>query len=84
MNKITVIAPKEGITLEEEPSGGAVIKNLSANAETQKTKRIRFLAWEDPLEQEWPSPHQYSCLGTPADRESWQATVLGITDTGHD
>ena len=24
------------------------------------------------------NPLQYSCLGNPADREAWQATVLGV------
>ena len=25
------------------------------------------------------NPSQYSCLGSPVDREAWQATVCGIT-----
>ena len=27
---------------------------------------------------------QYSCLENPMDRESWQATVLGVIRVGHD
>ena len=29
-------------------------------------------------------PLQYSCLGNPMNRESWQATVHGLQRFGHD
>ena len=29
------------------------------------------------------NPLQYSCLGNPMDRGSWQATVHGVTRVGH-
>ena len=30
------------------------------------------------------SPLQYSCLGNPMDRGTWQATIHGVTRVGHD
>ena len=30
------------------------------------------------------NPLQYSCLGSPMDREVWQATVLGLQSFRHD
>ena len=39
---------------------------------------VRFLAWEDPLEEGMGKPLQYSCLDNPMDKGAWQATVRGI------
>ena len=30
------------------------------------------------------NPLQYSCLGSPMDREAWKATVNGVVRVGHD
>ena len=30
------------------------------------------------------NPLQYSCLGNPMDRGTWQATVHGVARVGHD
>ena len=29
-------------------------------------------------------PRQYACLEHPMDRGAWRATVLGVTESGHD
>ena len=42
--------------------------------ETQETW-VQSLGWEDPLKNEIL---QYSCLGNPMDRGTWQATVYGV------
>ena len=42
--------------------------------ETQETQ-VPSLGWEDFLKKETGSPLQYSCLGNPADRGAWRATV---------
>ena len=39
---------------------------------------------EDPLEKGIGNQLQYSGLENPMDRESWQATVLGVIRVGHD
>ena len=52
---------------------GSVIKHLPV---MQKTC-VQSLRWEDPLEEEMTTL-QYSCLGSPMDRGSWQATVHGV------
>ena len=44
--------------------------------ETQETW-VQSLGWEDPLKNEIL---QYSCLGNPMDRGTWQATVYGVTE----
>ena len=37
--------------------------------------QVWSLNQEDPMEKENDNPHQYSCLGNPVDRGTWQATV---------
>ena len=40
--------------------------------------QIRFLDWDDPLEEVMDNPLQYSCLENPMDRGAWRATVHGV------
>ena len=63
-----------GFLLKQGLPGGAVIKNLPANA--GGTGSI-------PGSGRFPgggngTPLQYSCLGNPTDRGAWQATVHGV------
>ena len=51
------------------------VKNLPAMQETW----VRFLAWEDPLEEGMGKPLQYSCLDNPMDKGTWWVTVHGVT-----
>ena len=44
--------------------------------ETQETW-VQSLGWEDPLKNEIL---QYSCLGNPMDRGTWQATAPEISE----
>ena len=55
--------------------GGAVVKNLPANA--RDTDVIPGLGRS--LGEGNGNPFQYSCLGNPMDRGAWCATVHGIT-----
>ena len=52
------------------------VKNLLAVLETQ----IRFLDWDDPLENGMAYPLQYSYLENPMDRGAWQAAVHGVAE----
>ena len=54
------------------------VKNPPAVQETRKM-RVRFLVWEDPLEEENGNPLQYSCLENPMDKGTWQATIQRVT-----
>ena len=59
--------------------GCSVVKNPSANAGD---------AGSIPGSGRYPqegigNPHQYSCLGNPKDRRTWQATVHGVARVGH-
>ena len=42
---------------------------------------VRSLGWEDPVEGENGNPFQYSCLGNPLDRGTWQAAVYGVMNS---
>ena len=46
------------------------VENLPANA---GDVRHRFGPWEDPLEEGYDNPVQYSCLENPMDRGTWKA-----------
>ena len=55
--------------------GGSVIKNLPANAGDMSL----FPGLGRYPGEGNSNPPQYSCLGNPMDRGSWQATVPGVT-----
>ena len=40
---------------------------------------VRFLGWEDPLEEGMAIHSSILAWGNPMDREVWQATVHGVT-----
>ena len=56
--------------------GGSVVKNLSANAGDMGS--IPGLGRS--LGEGNGNSFQYSCLGNPMDRGSWQATIHGVTE----
>ena len=43
--------------------------------------QVQSLSQEDPLIEGNGNPFQYSCLGNPMDRGTWQAAVHGITES---
>ena len=59
---------------------GSVVKNPPTNAGDLGSSS----GSGRPLGEGNSNPLQYSCLGTPADRITWQATVHGVTKVGHD
>ena len=56
--------------------GSQTVKNLSAVWET----RVRFLGWEDPLENEW-QPTPVFLPGESHDGGAWWATVHGVAES---
>ena len=42
--------------------------------------QVRFLGWEDPLEEKW-KPLEYSRLKNPMDREAWWAVVQCVAES---
>ena len=54
--------------------GGSVVKNPPANAEDADSIPG---SWRSPGEGNG-NPLQYSCLGNPMDRGTWQAPVHGV------
>ena len=54
--------------------GGAVVKNLPANAEAAGS----IPRWGRSPGGEYGNPFQYSCLGNPMDRGAWQAVGHGV------
>ena len=56
--------------------GGAMVKNLPANAGDARDMGLIPGSGRSPGTGNG-NPLQYSCLGNPMDREIWQATVHG-------
>ena len=54
-----------------------LVKNLPVVQETWEMQ-VRFLSWEDPLEEENCHLLQYPCLKNPRAREARQATAYGV------
>ena len=54
---------------------GSVVRNLPANAGDVGS----IPGWERSLGERNGNPLQYSCLGDPMDRGSWEAAVHGVT-----
>ena len=52
-----------------------LVKNLPAMQETL----VRFLGWEDPLEEGMATHSGILAWGIPMDKGSWWATVHGVT-----
>ena len=59
-------------------SGGAVVKNLPANAGDARDSGL-IPGWERSPGKGNGNPLQDSCLGNPMDRGAWWAPVHGIT-----
>ena len=57
-----------------------LVKNLPAMQETQ----VRSLDREDPLDEGYGNPLQYSCLENPVDRGAWQAALRGVPRVRYD
>ena len=57
-----------------------VAENSPANAANIK-KRVRYLSWDDPLEDGMTTILQFSCLENPMDRGAWRATVHSLKES---
>ena len=51
-----------------------MVKNLPAMQETW----VRYLGWEDPLEEGMATHSSILAWGIPMDQEAWQATAHGV------
>ena len=63
--------------------GGALVKNLSANAGSTRVAGLIPGLEGSPGEGNG-NALQYSCLENPMDRGAWQATVHGVARVGQD
>ena len=54
-----------------------LVKNLPAMNETQ----VRFLDWEDPLEESMATHSSILAWRTPMDKGAWWVTVLGVAES---
>ena len=54
-----------------------LVKNLPAMKETQ----VRFLDWEDPLEEGTASHSSILAWRSPMDRGAWWVAVLGVAES---
>ena len=55
--------------------GGSVVENLQAKQETQ----VRFLGWEDSLEEDMATRSSILAWEIPWTEGAWQAIVHGVT-----
>ena len=60
--------------------GGSVVKNPPANVGDARYA-VSVPGWERNPGEENGNTLQYSCLENPMDREVWQATVHGVTES---
>ena len=54
-----------------------MMKNLPVMRETQ----VRFLDWEDPLEEGMATHSSILAWRTPMDKGAWWVTVLGVAES---
>jgi len=56
-----------------------VVAQMIKNLPTVQEMWVQPLDWEDPLEKEMATHSSISCLDNSMDRETWWATVHGVT-----
>ena len=70
--------------LYAEYIGASLIAQLVKNPPAIQETLVRFLSWEDPLEEEMTTPSIILAWGIPMDRGAWWATIMGSQRVGHD
>ena len=76
---VTSVQPKLALGFEDFP-GGSVVKNPPAEAGDTGGSDLIPGSGRSPGEVNG-NQLLYSCLENPMDREAWQATVHGVTET---
>ena len=64
--------------MQESSLVAQLVKNLPATRETL----VRFLGWEDPLEEGMATHSSILAWRIPMDRGAWWATVHGVAKSG--
>ena len=61
-----------------------MVKNPSPKAGRHNGWGVRFLGWEDPLEEGMATHFRILAWRIAMDRGAWRATVHGLQRVGHD
>ena len=69
---------------QTRPNRASLVAHMAKNLPVMQGTRVWSLGWEDPLEKGDGYPLQYSCLENTMDRGARWATVLWVSQVGHD
>ena len=59
--------------------GASLVAQLVKNPPAMQETLVRFLGWEDPLEEDVATHSRILAWRIPMDRGAWWATVRGVT-----
>ena len=68
----------------EKNIGASLMAQLVKNPPAMRETRVRFLGWEDLLEEGTATHSSILAWRIPMDRGGWLATVHGVRRVGHD
>ena len=72
-------SPREGIGYTLQYSWASLVAQIVKNPPTMLETWVRYLGWEDPLEEGMATHSSIHAWRILMDRGAWQATVHGIT-----
>ena len=74
-----VSSPREGIGYTLQYPWASLVAQIVKNLPTMLETWVRYLGWEDPLEEGMATDSSIHAWRILMDRGAWQATVHGIT-----
>ena len=70
--------PREGIGYPLQYSWASLVAQMVKNLPAMRETWVRYLGWEDPLEEGMATHSSILVWGIPMDQEAWQATAHGV------
>ena len=74
-------SPGEGIGYPLQYSWASLVAQMLKNLPATRETWIRFLGWEDPLEEGMVALSSILAWRNPMDRGAWWATVYGVSES---
>ena len=78
MTNLDSIFKSRDITLPTNVHLASLVAQRLKHLPAMQESWVRFLGWEDPLDEGNGNPLQYSCLENPMDRGAWWAILHGV------
>ena len=72
-------SPGEGLGYPLQYSWASLVAQTAKNQRVMRETWVRFLGWEDPLEEGMATHSNIIAWRIPMDRGAWWATVHGVT-----